>query len=111
MRRRCPHEGLWKRTVTQAEQADTTVDVLILFKFGVKGIADFDVFSNYWRDMNIMYWHEPQELDKPYKIVDVTARGMTILDSIDNAVGLVKEDNYHPTELTLKDIQIKAPKD
>ena len=80
-------QALWKRTLGQMEQMGMTIE-----EFGVLcGVEDYD-FDKFLELQKPLYdaWEEPDESEQPYKVVDNTAKDITVFDSLDEAVGIDK---------------------
>lgn len=84
-------EAVWNRFHHLAEQADLTVEELHK-GWGVEGIVDFDAFRKDFKDKHYGLFDELQECEKPFKVVDVTAKDVTVMDRIDEAVGIQDEN-------------------
>jgi len=97
--------GVWKRWNFQADAAGCTVAELFQNAFGIEGILDFESFQDKFQDGSLAHFSSPQDPEKPYTVIDVTARNSTVLDSIDKALGL---ENTRPTNLTYVEMQHKV---
>jgi len=80
-------QAAWKRTGRQAEEGDTTVEKM--FKhFGFLGVVDFDSYVRWQKETLMAAYDEPDESEQPYTIVDVTAKDVSVWDSLDEAFGI-----------------------
>mmetsp|Transcript_12639 Transcript_12639/g.14458 ORF Transcript_12639/g.14458 Transcript_12639/m.14458 type:complete len:328 (-) Transcript_12639:148-1131(-) len=102
-------DAVWKRYLRLAGQNGTTLEEL--FKgWGVEGIVDFGSFVKCQKEWGLMY-QEPHDSEKPFTVIDNTAKDMTVLDSYDMALGI---QDKHRGDLTysqlvekIKDADIK----
>jgi len=91
------NKAAWKRWNFQAECNDCTLEELFENVCKIPGIKDFDSFVTIFQEgINNKYYTVPQEQEKPYVLVDVSARDVTVLDQYDKVLGL----NARSTELT-----------
>lgn len=97
--------GAWKRWNFQAECAGLTTTELFSNLFKIEGVVDYETFVTNFQDFSVGWYTQPQESERPYKEVDVTARNVTVLDSIDRTLGL--DGNNRPNDLTYEEIQEK----
>jgi len=80
-------QALWKRTSRQVEEGDTTVEEM--FKhFGISGVVDFDSYVKWQKECLMAAYDEPDESEQPYTIVDVTAKDVSVWDSLDEVFGI-----------------------
>jgi len=92
----------WKRWNYQAECAGCSLEVIFKTAFHLEGIVDFDTWVAKFQDgFNRKQWISPQESERPYKVVDVSARDITVLDSIDKALRI---ENTRPNDLTSEEM-------
>ena len=80
-------QALWKRTTRQAEQMGKTIE-----EYGeLMGVPNFD-FDKFVEFQKLSYdvWEEPDESEQPYKVVDNTAKDVTVFDALDEAFGIDK---------------------
>lgn len=83
------NNGAWKRWNFQAECAGCSIEDLFKTAFEMEGIVDFDSFVTIFQDgMSMKFYQDPQESERPYMLVDVTARDITVLDKYDKTLGL-----------------------
>jgi len=80
-------QSAWKRTVRQAEQAGITVEEFQINLIGLPGIVDFDSYVRA-QEYFMSSYDEPDKSEQPYKMVDVTAKDVMVLDSLDEAFGI-----------------------
>jgi len=81
-------QAIWKRTNCQAEQAGLTIEELGK-AHGYPEVVDFDSFVKSQKIMHD-FFDKPDESEQPYKMVDVTAKDVTVWDSLDEAFGIEK---------------------
>jgi len=93
-------QAVWKRTNRLADQAGTTVEELMK-TFHHPGVVDFDSFVKFEKDY-FPEFDEPDESEQPYKILDVTAKDVTVMDSLDEAFGI--EKNKSRGDLTYEEM-------
>jgi len=90
------NKAAWKRFNFQAECSDCTLEEFFE-GFKIPGVKDFDSFVAIFQEgMNNKIYTAPQEQEKPYVLVDVSARDVTVLDQYDKVLGL----NARSSELT-----------
>ena len=53
---------------------------------------DFDTFHKFQGETNDNFLESQEESEKPYTIVDVTAKDATVMDSIDKALDIDPQD-------------------
>jgi len=98
-------KGAWKRWNYQAECSGCSIEDLYKNWMGIEGIVDFDTWVAKWQDgFNRKQWIPPQELERPYEVVDVSARDITVLDSIDKALNI---ESTRPNDLMYEEMQEK----
>jgi len=103
-------QALWKRQNRMADQAGLTIEEM--YKgWGVPGIVDFDSFV---KSQKIWYdnFDKPDESEQPYKMVDVTAKDVTVWDSLDEAFGIEKNKSrgdltYDEMVQTIKAVDVR----
>lgn len=98
-------KSMWKRFQIQAELAGLTIDVFFKSMCSVD-VTDFDSFVDYMGGPNgwCQNWQDPDDSEKPYDVVNVTARDMSVLDSLDVTFG-IQENNR--TDLSYEEIVAK----
>lgn len=98
-------KSAWKRWIYQAECAGCSLEDFFKNFLRTEGIVDFDTWVTKWQDgFNRNHYTPPQESERPYKVVDVSARDITVLDSIDKTLGI---ENTRPNDLTYEEMQEK----
>jgi len=83
-------DAVWKRQLRLVEQSDTTLEEMFK-EWGIEGIVDFESFVVFQKGFGSLY-QEPNDSEMPFKIVDNTAKDMTVLDSYDMVLGI--QDKY-----------------
>ena len=100
-------QALWERTHRWADQADTTIDEM--FKMlGMEGIVTFDSFVEFMQPKKGFCgkWEDPDKsLENLFKIGNVTAKDMSVLDNLDAAFKI--QDNNR-SELSYQEIVPKV---
>mmetsp|Transcript_58406 Transcript_58406/g.66206 ORF Transcript_58406/g.66206 Transcript_58406/m.66206 type:complete len:328 (-) Transcript_58406:43-1026(-) len=106
-------DAVYKRTLRQADQSDTTLEE-IFKEFGIEGIVDFESFVALHKTFGLFY-QEPHYSEKPFTVVDNTAKDMTVFDNYDIELGI---KDKHRGDLTysqlvekIKDADIKRDKE
>ena len=85
-------QALWKRYERFAKVGNTTIEELFK-RYGIEGIVDFDAFVEYQIQFGSSYQGPQESVDhKPFHVVDVTAKDVTVLDSIDKAVDIIQQE-------------------
>jgi len=89
-------QAVWKRAVCQAQQAIITVEEFQMNLIGVPGIVDFDSYVGAQKAFMSSY-DKPDESEQPFKMVDVTAKDVAVLDSLDEVFGIENKSRWDLT--------------
>merc|ERR1712157_426110 len=100
------NQSAWERWQHQAHQAGLSVEELYSKLIGIDGITDYDSWVSKWQDSVVSEQYEsPQEeMEQPYKIIDVTARDMSVLNNIDDTLSL-SHDDRQPSNLSYDEMK------
>lgn len=94
-----PHmTSLFKRFQIQAKQADVDVGELIEIAWKIPGLTDLDSFLSLaieHKDEIQWGFQEPNDSEKPYDVVNVTSRDVSVLDSLGAAFGIQENGRAH----------------
>lgn len=98
------NKSSWDRWQKQADAAGLSVEEFYEQLIGVEGITDYDAWVTNWQDgIQKKRYDPPCESDHPYKVIDVSARDMSLLDSIDDALSLNHHDRQ-PNDLSYEEM-------
>jgi len=88
-------EVLYKRSLRQAEQAHSDPQVIFHFLGAERPLEDVTAFKQWFKNESLVYngFQEASEAEQPYSVVDNTAKDVTVLDSLDEALGLDKNES------------------
>jgi len=107
-------KAVWARTLRQAEQMGTTVEALLTETYHFPGIVDFEAFVEFEKQFVLRYVTR-QDSEMPFKVVDNTAKDMTVLDKYDMVAGIKNEDrgnfSYEQLVARIKKIDVKRDKE
>jgi len=76
----------------QKKKADSTVEEFFR-GYGMKGVVDFDSYCTFYDAVFGVTHQEPHQSEKPYTVVDVTAKDVTVMDTIDKALGIPQDES------------------
>lgn len=69
-----------------------------MFKaFGISGVVDFDSYVKWQKECLMAAYDEPDESEQPYTIVDVTAKDVSVWDSLDEVFGIENKSRWDLT--------------
>lgn len=104
-------DAKWKRTLQFMEAGGLSMEEGTIFTPGLIGEFNYTNFCKFEREFGTSGHSErPSTSEKPYKEVNVSARDITVLDKIDETLGLGKRNHnfemmdYNEIELVVKSI-------
>jgi len=107
-------KAAWARSLKQAEQAGTTVEILLKENYHFPGIVDFEAFVEFHKLFDVLF-AKPHDSEKPFKVVNNTAKDMTVLDKYDMVAGIQDEDrgnlSYDELIEIIKKVDVKRDKE
>ena len=96
------YEGAWKRWNHLVAASGCTLNQF--FKsLGYPNVVDYNSFCQF-QDFFFSHWQGPQDSERPYEVVDVTSRDISVLDSIDKVLGI---QDTRPKDMTYKEMEDK----